>query len=677
MKKITLCLMLVLTLIMPSIAFAEEPPMVAAVEGIQYATLKEAVAKAEEIGVKQITLINNVVLDESVEISKEIELDLNGYTITPSSTMTDDSLIIVLHGGTLTVGDYSVEKTGKISANNSTTYVGIKMTKAGGDTTKKATLIVDCGIIEGYYYGISGNGNPDRINTDITVRGGTIKGLNGAGIYQPQVGKLTVIDGHIEGLTGIEIRAGELKVEGGTIKGTNNGLVSNKNGNGITTKGAGISVAQHTTKKDIDVNITGGNIQGYTALHQSNIQENSAEDIAKVSLLVEGGSFEAINGGTQAVYSENKTNFIKDGTFSSDVTGYVSNNIEIEKDENGDYITVTKYNINVITPQNGTITLDKTKAKEGETVVITATAADGYIVRSIGVSYTDTSYEGYDETFEFMMPNEDVKVTAVFEKIKENITIEAEVPSEIENAERIEEEIIKKLKDVLAKGEESIIKNRNLVAELIIDEWDNTEEHEEINHFNEYFKDVIEQEELNLNNTKRFMQAFINVKDKDTKENLMPLELKLEQPIKLNASLSEALLEGLPKVADGFEREFYIIRRIEIEHSFIYDILEAELSEDEKNLEFSTDKTGLFNIAYRDVKEEVAPPTGEGETGKGEEIKPEDKPITGGVGESEKEPEEKPTTPDVPKTGDNVVAFAVIAVVAIVGLAVTIKMRKK
>lgn len=663
MRKITLCLMIIIALIMPSMVFAEETPMVAGVAGTQYATLKEAVEKAKELGEKQVTLINNVVLNESVEISGDIALDLNGYTITPSSTMTDDSLIIVLHGGTLKVGDYSVAQTGKINANNSTTYVGIKMTKAGGDISKKATLVVDSGKIEGYTYGISGNGNPDRINTDITIEGGTIKGLNGAGIYQPQVGKLTIINGHIEGLTGIEIRAGELNVEGGTIKGTNNGLVSNKNGNGITTKGAGISVAQHTTKKAIDVNITGGDIQGYTALHQSNIQENSDEDIAKVSLSVEGGIFEAINGGTQAVYSENKTNFITSGTFSSNITGYLSNDLEIEQDENGNYVPINIYNINVITPVNGTITVDKTKAKEGEDVEIKAVPDSGYMVRSISISYGLGSGTNFEETYLFTMPNGDVEVTAVFEKIKDNITIEAEIPDEIENADEIEKEIVEKLKDVLAKGENPIIKNRNLVAELIIDEWDNTEEHEEINHFNEYFKNVIENEEFNLNSTLRFVQAFVNVKDKDTEEDLMPLELDLEHSINLNT----ALIEGLPKVAEGYEREFYIIRRIEIEHSFIYDVLETELSDDGKKLEFSTDKTGLFNIAYKDVKEgDIIPPTVDGETGKGETIP-----------EPGTKPEVKPTTPDVPKTGDNVVVYVALALVAITGMVVAIKVRKR
>ena len=72
---------------------------------------------------------------------------------------------------------------------------------------------------------------------------------------------------------------------------------------------------------------------------------------------------------------------------------------------------------------------------------------------------------------------------------------------------------------------------------------------------------------------------------------------KAQLAIKLNASLSEALLDGLSKLADGFEREFYIIRRIEVEHTFIYDVLEAELSAD-GNIDITRDSYDSYNQIY-------------------------------------------------------------------------------
>lgn len=76
--------------------------------------------------------------------------------------------------------------------------------------------------LEGYYYGICGNGS--RGNTEITINGGTIKGLNGndcTGIYHPQKGKLTISGGEIEGATGIYVKSGDVtaSITAGTVKG--------------------------------------------------------------------------------------------------------------------------------------------------------------------------------------------------------------------------------------------------------------------------------------------------------------------------------------------------------------------------------------------------------------------------------------------------------------------------
>ena len=52
------------------------------------------------------------------------------------------------------------------------------------------------------------------------------------------------------------------------------------------------------------VNIEGGTIQGYSALYEANPEKNEAEAIAKVEINIAAGAFEAINGGSEAVYSE-------------------------------------------------------------------------------------------------------------------------------------------------------------------------------------------------------------------------------------------------------------------------------------------------------------------------------------------------------------------------------------
>lgn len=144
------------------------------------------------------------------------------------------------------------------------------------------------------------------------------------GIYAAGYAKYE-ISGTVVGETGIEIRAGELIVnEGSVITGTATPTEVEPNGNGGTTLGAGVAIAQHTTKLPIKVTINGGTISGFSALYESNPQENTDEDIEKVEIIVSGGTFNATNGGTLAVYSENKTEFISGGTFSSDPSAYVA-----------------------------------------------------------------------------------------------------------------------------------------------------------------------------------------------------------------------------------------------------------------------------------------------------------------------------------------------------------------
>ena len=139
--------------------------------------------------------------------------------------------------------------------------------------------------------------------------------LNGAAILN--VGKAT-----IAGSTGIEVRAGQMTLNGATVIGKATPMTVKPNGNGTTTDGAGIAVAQHTTKLPIEVTINSGAISGYTAFYESNPQNNAAEDLAKINIAVKGGEFKTINGGTVAVYSADKTGFITGGTFSSDPSAY-------------------------------------------------------------------------------------------------------------------------------------------------------------------------------------------------------------------------------------------------------------------------------------------------------------------------------------------------------------------
>ena len=360
-------------------------------------------------------LSNDIVLVNSIEVGKQITIDLNGFDIAAADTMTDDSLIIVLHGGTLTIkGNGSVSATNA----NSNARIAVKMSK-GGNTTEfikdnPATLILESGTLEGTSFGISGNGNPDRVNTDVIINDGVING-GSTGIYHPQSGCLTIHGGTITGKTGIEMRAGILSIDGGTITGTAMPDTSIGNGNGSTTEGVGIAISQHTTKLPVEVNVTGGTIKGYKALVQVNTLDNATkEDLEKIALNIEDGTFETINGGTVAVESENVTEFISGGTFSSGVEKeYLVTDIKLEEQEDGSFVAKNYYLIFIDEDiKNGSVTSVE-KAYSGDVVELNIKPDAGYKVSKITVmDHLDREIEVTDNSF--TMPNSPVMVKVNF-----------------------------------------------------------------------------------------------------------------------------------------------------------------------------------------------------------------------------------------------------------------------
>lgn len=131
------------------------------------------------------------------------------------------------------------------------------------------------------YAAIQGNGNSH--GTSITINGGKISGELTA-IYHPQYGEMTVNSGEIEGATAIEMRAGKLVVNSGTMIGNGDPFESDPNGNGATTLGAAVAAVQHTTKLDLSVEINGGTLQGARAFYQANLQNNGKEALEKISI---------------------------------------------------------------------------------------------------------------------------------------------------------------------------------------------------------------------------------------------------------------------------------------------------------------------------------------------------------------------------------------------------------
>lgn len=149
-----------------------------------------------------------------------------------------------------------------------------------------------------------------------------ISTTNWTSLYLAGYGKTTVEDGAsivCENSTGIELRAGELTVNGGTITSNATTFTEQANGSGGTTDGAGITVSQHTTGLATKATIAGGSVTGYNGLWQTNIQGNAEDAVAKVELSVTGGEFKATSADGKSVYAQNSTKFISGGTFNTSV----------------------------------------------------------------------------------------------------------------------------------------------------------------------------------------------------------------------------------------------------------------------------------------------------------------------------------------------------------------------
>lgn len=252
-------------------------------------------------------------------------------------------------------------------------YGGMSMSDAAGEETTDnfKELTVDSSTITANAFAISGNGSNGEAypysGTSISITGNSkLESELAAAIYHPQYGELTIDGSEITGKTGIEMRAGNLTVKGGTITATGDPFESDSNGNGSTTDGAAIAIVQHTTKQKIDVQLAGGSYNGVRAVYQADLQENGEEAIGKIDLTITDGTY---NG---EVYSENLEDFIKGGAFSKmpKMDYFAENYIAEYNAETGKYETTRGSWVAAIGGEEGYATLQDAINAAGENDVI-------------------------------------------------------------------------------------------------------------------------------------------------------------------------------------------------------------------------------------------------------------------------------------------------------------------
>lgn len=178
-----------------------------------------------------VKLAANTTKDAAISINGNVNLDLNGKTLTAYTTNKICGLNVA-DGATLTVSDsgtngkltsqytpISVSGTGKVIINSGTVEssndYGIYALNGG-------TAIVNGGTVTSKDAALSGNNTTGNMNFEIN--GGTLTANQGPAIYMPGQGNLTVTNGTLNG--GISLRMGQVNISGGTINSIATGIDS-------------------------------------------------------------------------------------------------------------------------------------------------------------------------------------------------------------------------------------------------------------------------------------------------------------------------------------------------------------------------------------------------------------------------------------------------------------------
>lgn len=311
-------------------SFIVETSSVAVIGDTAYNSLSSAISHVEEG--QTITAIKDVssILSSGITINngKTFTIDLNGHNYDKRLTIKNSN--ITIKNGSISGVDQPIviySSTVDCQYNSVTIEDDVKIIGTGGFGI---VIYPVNGYQVGYGTVLNLNGSIKNVESGVFVLG-TIKNNIEESKYPVTVNigptaKITSLAGGIhengtalitveEGAefdcvdTAIEVRSGNLIINGGVFNSTADSFSCDANSSGSTTSGAAIAIAQHTTKKDISVVINGGTFRGVKALNESNPQKN--DPAPHVKLDVNGGTFIGDVSITDSV------KFITGGTFSS------------------------------------------------------------------------------------------------------------------------------------------------------------------------------------------------------------------------------------------------------------------------------------------------------------------------------------------------------------------------
>ena len=441
MKKITLCLMLILALIIvPGIVLAGEPTIVATVAGDEFTDLKTAIEYAQTLGNQEVFVMADATLNGTAIITEDITIRLNGYTIRGANKLFDikgANFELVGPGALEETSPYyapiyvsgdSAKETSIITKNGGITvkgWAGIMISAdaanaKGIDIKFREKIIAVNDINGGEGAGVYINGLVKQsANVKIELEYAQIEST-GDGIYAAGYADWTIKDSSITGVSaGLAIKSGKFDIDSTTILATGEDKTPTAGyGNGINPSGAAIQIESNSGYPgNIELDINESIIESekgiafYEYLADSTTDtEITKTDITNTQLVSAEGK---VTFATSEKFDNEVKKFITSGTYSTDVSDYVVDGYVCKKID--DYYAVGKeHNIKLEASEGGKITTSVTKAINGEYITLTVIPDEGYKLKEI--SGVDGIFDVAEYAYEFIMPDSDVSIKAEFTK---------------------------------------------------------------------------------------------------------------------------------------------------------------------------------------------------------------------------------------------------------------------
>ncbi len=300
---------------------------VAMIEQTPYETLQEAIDAAGEGDT--VVLVQDISDSDSVTVSgKILTLALNGHALgfAPNKTLEMEStsnmkifgpgIIVeeVPSGAAVSVtGTVPMGESGYLFIREDVVLQGYNALSV--ESTGEMKVIVEGALFAlNHENGNAGTGlHVSGDGAQVIIAPTARLSATGHGIYCAGDAVVNMKGGTVTGdKTGIEMRAGDLLIEDGTVTANADMTAVESNADGATTVGAGVAIAKLTAGTQVGVTVVGGNILGHTALNQADPGNAGPEG---VDIAVHGGLFSVIHGGETIVNSTQLTEFIHQGFF--------------------------------------------------------------------------------------------------------------------------------------------------------------------------------------------------------------------------------------------------------------------------------------------------------------------------------------------------------------------------